>query len=70
MFSIIIKIFPIVGMDNETDYSECRRNAPKFTYIHKVFFGFSKIVLCIFQFQNKSLMKAPFRVETFDYVKL
>ena len=39
MRSIILNIFPIVGMDNEIDYSECTRNAPKFSYIRKVFFG-------------------------------
>ena len=43
MRSIILKIFPIVGMDNEIDYSECIRNVPKFSYnmIYKVFFGLS-----------------------------
>ena len=43
MRSIILKIFPIVGMDNEIDYSECTRNEPKFSYNikRKVFFSLS-----------------------------
>ena len=43
MRSIIVKIFPVVGMDNEINYSECTRNVPKFSYniVHKVLFGLS-----------------------------
>ena len=43
MRDIILKLFPIVGMDNKIDYSECTRNIPKFSYniIHEVFFGLS-----------------------------
>ena len=36
MRSIILKIFPIVGMDNEIDYSECTRNVPKFESKYKI----------------------------------
>ena len=41
MRNVILKIFPIMNMDNEINYSECSRNAPKFAYIHKDFFGLS-----------------------------
>ena len=32
MHSIMLKNFPIVGMDNVIDYSEYSRNGPKFLY--------------------------------------
>ena len=32
MGSMILKIFPIVGMDNEIDYSKCAWNVLKFSY--------------------------------------
>ena len=43
MHGIKLKIFPIVDMDNEIDYSERTWNIPKFSYniVHKVFFGLS-----------------------------
>ena len=54
---VILKTFLIVGMDNEIDYTECELNAPKFTYIHKVFFGLSLSIkyLCKYFFGIKQL---------------
>ena len=44
-------------MDNEIDYLKCTRNAPKFLYIHKVFFGLSLNIkyLCKYFFGIKQL---------------
>ena len=59
MLSIILKIFPIVDMENEIDYSECARNAPKFSYIHQVFFDSSLNMkyLCKYFFGNFCLFE-------------
>ena len=43
MRNVILKVFLIVGIDNEITYSECTQNVSKFSYniLHAVFFSLS-----------------------------
>ena len=50
MRSIILKIFPIVGMDNEIDYSKCTRNVPKLSYNMKFFFYLSPNIKYLYKY--------------------
>ena len=58
MCSTILKIFPIVGVDSVIHYSECAPNAPKFSYMNKVFFALSLNIkyLCKYLFGIKQYL--------------
>ena len=59
MLSVILKVFPIVGIENEIAYSECKQKVTKFSsnIVHKVFFGLSLNIkyLCKYFFGVKRM---------------